>query len=182
MPKRIRSQPSERSPGPDRPVLPSTDVNLEGLERLRLREGRSNRLKVIKEMIANESIRTQAMLSEMLEKQGILATQSSLSRDLRDLGVRRVRGVYVLNPVRVNGTWDFDALVGLVEAVSRSGPYTTVIHTIADAARLIARKIDEAGWDEVVGTVAGDNTIFLATGSEEDQNRLFERLKKHLSV
>ncbi len=173
MPKLTRPQ------RPERPVLPSPAAP-EAAEGLR--ERRSQRMSLIKDMIAEEVIRTQAMLQEMLEKHGILATQSSISRDLRDLGVRRVKGTYVLSPALVSGAWDFEALVGLVDAVTRSGPYNTVIQTIPDAARLVARTIEEAGWAEIVGTVAGDDTIFVATRTEEDQNRLFERLKKYLSI
>jgi transcriptional regulator of arginine metabolism len=133
-------------------------------------------------MIAkHKAIRNQAELQRLLQEQGVLATQSSISRDLRDLGVRRVKGVYVIKPSREGG-WSFDDVIELVEMVARSGPYTTVIQTIPDAARLVARTLEEAGWEEVVGTVAGDDTIFVATRTEEDQDRLFERFKKYLSV
>ena len=77
----------------------------------------------------------------------MLATQSSISRDLRDLGVRRVKGVYVIKPSRSDG-WSFDDVIELVELVTRSGPYTTVIQTVPDAARLVARARDEAGGRE----------------------------------
>ena len=146
------------------------------------RERRAQRQKLIADLIAeHKSIRSQNELQDLLQEKGVLATQSSISRDLRDLGVRRVKGVYVIKPSRSDG-WSFDDAVELVEMVARSGPYTTVIQAIPDAARLVARTLEEAGWEEVVGTVAGDDTIFVATRSEEDQDRLFERFKKYLSV
>ena len=147
-----------------------------------LRERRAQRQKLVADLIAeHKSIRSQGELQELLQQQGVLATQSSISRDLRDLGVRRVKGVYVIKPSREGG-WSFDDVIELVEMVTRSGPYTTVIQTIPDAARLVARTLEEAGWEEVVGTVAGDDTIFVATRTEEDQDQLFERFKKYLSV
>lgn len=177
MSKPTRAQRPGRIQRPEKPLLPTPG----SLESESLREHRAQRLSIIKDMITAVEVRTQAMLQEMLEKQGILTTQSSISRDLRDLGVRRVKGTYVISPARIDGAWDFEALVGLVEAVTRSGPYNTVIQTIPDAARLVARTIEAAGWDEIVGSVAGESTIFIATRTEEDQNRLFERLKKYLS-
>lgn len=55
-----------------------------------------------------------------------------------------------------------------------------MVLTSPDAARLVARAIDEAGWDEVAGTVAGDDTVFIATPTEEDQTRLYQRFAQHL--
>ncbi|HYU32162.1 MAG TPA: hypothetical protein VEW48_08355 [Thermoanaerobaculia bacterium] len=147
-----------------------------------LRERRAQRQKLVAQLITeHKSIRSQAEVQELLQQRGVLTTQSSISRDLRDLGVRRVKGVYVIKPSR-SGGWSFDDIIELVEMVTRSGPYTTVIQTIPDTARLVARTLEEAGWDEVVGTVAGEDTIFVATRTEEDQNHLFERFKKYLSV
>jgi transcriptional regulator of arginine metabolism len=168
-----------RPPGrPAFPEIPSLPTPLEA----GMRERRAQRQKLVADAIAeNKSIRSQSELQALLQERGVLATQSSISRDLRDLGVRRVRGVYVIKPSR-SGGWSFDDVIELIEMVTRSGPYTTVIQTIPDAAGLVARALDEAGWDEVVGTVAGDDTIFVATRTEEDQNLLFQRFKKYLSV
>jgi len=153
-------------------------LSLEGT----MRERRAQRQKLIADLIAeHKAIRSQNELQDLLQAKGVLATQSSISRDLRDLGVQRVKGVYVIKPSRTDG-WSFDDVIELVELVTRSGPYTTVIQTVPDAAKLVARALDEAGWDEVVGTVAGDDTIFVATRTEEDQDRLFERFKKYLSA
>ena len=147
-----------------------------------MRERRVQRQKLVADLIAEHaSIRSQVELQELLQQKGVLATQSSISRDLRDLGVRRVKGVYVLKPSRSSG-WSFDDVIELVELVTRSGPYTTVIQTVPGAARLVARALEETGWEEVVGMVADEQTIFVATRTEEDQNQLFERFKKYLSV
>lgn len=147
-----------------------------------LRERRAQRQKLVADLIAeHKGIRSQGELQELLQQKGVLTTQSSISRDLRDLGVRRVKGVYVIKPSREGG-WSFDDVIELVELVTRSGPYTTVIQIVPDAARLVARALEEAGWEEVVGTVADDATIFVATRSEEEQDQLFERFKKYLSV
>jgi transcriptional regulator of arginine metabolism len=150
--------------------------------RIGMRERRVQRQKLIAELVTrHKAIRNQTELQQLLEGRGMLATQSSISRDLRDLGVRRVKGVYVLKPSREAG-WSFDDVIELVEMVTRAGPYTTILQTVPDAARLVARTLEETGWDEVAGTVADEKTIFVATRSEEEQDRLFDRFKKYLSV
>ena len=164
-------QPRHAPPIPEMPTL------LEG----GLRERRAQRQKLITDLIVEETMRTQTQIQEaLLEKLGIMATQSSISRDLRDLGVRRVKGTYVLSPGGREDAWDFASVLGLVEAATRSGPYNTVVQTAPDAARLVARAIQEEGWEEILGIVAGDDTLFVATRTEEDQNSLFERFKKYL--
>lgn len=166
---------------PTRPEIPTRSLPPSPLEG-GLRERRAQRQKLVADLIAeHKSIRSQNEIQDLLQEQGVLATQSSISRDLRDLGVRRVKGVYVIKPSR-SGGWSFDDVIELVEMVSRSGPYTTVIQTTPGAGRLVARTLEEVGWEEVVGTVADDGTIFVATRTEEDQDRLFERFKKYLSV
>ena len=151
-------------------------------ERIGMRERRAQRQKLVAELITrHKTIRNQTELQKLLEGRGVLTTQSSISRDLRDLGVRQVKGVYVLKPSREAG-WSFEDVVDLVEMVTRAGPYTTIIQTVPDAARLVARTLEETGWDEVAGTVADQDTIFVATRSEEEQDRLFDRFKKYLSV
>ena len=51
-----------------------------------------------------------------------------------------------------------------------------------NAAWLVAHTLEEGGWDEVAGTVADDETIFVATRTEEDQDRLFQRFKQYLNI
>lgn len=194
MTKPTSSQPPEPSEGPEHPEADESLEELAGgpqdlwdrmdrrAARAGLRERRAQRQKLVAELITrHKTIRNQTELQQLMERRGVLTTQSSISRDLRDLGVRRMKGVYVIKPSQ-SGGWSFDDAIELVEMITRSGPYTTVIQTIPDAARLVARTLEEAGWEEVVGTVADDDTIFVATRTEEDQNQLFERFKKYLSV
>jgi transcriptional regulator of arginine metabolism len=171
-----RSSKAPRAPEPE-PAAPEMPTLLDGT----LRERRAQRQKLITDLIAEEVMRTQTQIQEALfEKLGIMATQSSISRDLRDLGVRRVKGTYVLGPAKREAPWTFESVLGLIEAAARSGPNNTVIQTAPSAARLVARAIREDGWEELLGVVADEDTLFIATRTEEDQNRLFERLKKYL--
>jgi transcriptional regulator of arginine metabolism len=142
---------------------------------------KKRRLEAIGDFIAEKrSISTQQELVELLATVGIKATQSSISRDLQELGVKRVRGRYVLKPWKEVGAGDFEGILGFVQGLKPTGPHLSVMLTSPNAARMVADAITAADWPEVAGVLAGDDTIFIATVSEEDQAELFNRLRKHL--
>jgi len=123
-------------------------------------------------------VRRQADLVRQLKKAGHEATQSSISRDLRDLGVLKTRGRYVLPPdevTRANG--DFGTLAQFVRELKSAGPSITVLRTTIGAAQSVAVAIDRAQWPEVAGTLSGDDTIFIATASLRAQQELVSRLR-----
>jgi transcriptional regulator of arginine metabolism len=116
-------------------------------------------------------------LVRLLKRAGHEATQSSISRDLRDLGVLKASGRYVLPPdevTRANG--DFGTLTRFVRALRRAGPAITVLRTTIGAAQSVAVAIDKAEWPEVAGTISGDDTIFIATANQRAQDALVARL------
>src|SRR4051794_10164395 len=102
-----------------------------------MREIRERRREVLANIVMdNRSIRSQTKLQELLLERGIEATQSSISRDLRDLGIHRVKGRYVLKawqPVK-DGT--FPDIAGFVQRVRPSGDNLLVIVTSPGAARV----------------------------------------------
>jgi transcriptional regulator of arginine metabolism len=124
------------------------------------------------------AVRRQQELVRLLKKAGHEATQSSISRDLRDLGVLKASGRYVLPPdevTRANG--DFGTLAQFVRQLRRAGPAITVLRTTIGAAQSVAVAIDKAEWPEVAGTISGDDTIFIATASAREQQALIARLR-----
>ena len=128
-------------------------------------------------------VRRQADLVRLLKKEGYDATQSSISRDLRDLGVLKASGRYVLAPdevTRANG--DFGTLAQFVRQLRRAGPSITVLRTTIGAAQSVAVAIDRAEWPEVAGTLSGDDTIFIATASARAQDELIGRLRRLFRV
>jgi len=128
-------------------------------------------------------VRRQADLVRLLKKEGYDATQSSISRDLRDLGVLKASGRYVLAPdevTRANG--DFGTLSQFVRQLRRAGPALTVLRTTIGAAQSVAVAIDRAEWPEVAGTLSGDDTIFIATASARAQDELIGRLRSLFRV
>jgi transcriptional regulator of arginine metabolism len=122
-------------------------------------------------------VRRQSDLAQLLKRDGFEVTQSSVSRDLRELGVLKASGRYLLPPdevSRANG--DFGALAQFVRAVRPAGSSITVIRTTIGAAPSVAVALDKAEWPEVVGTISGDDTIFVATQDARAQQRLIARL------
>jgi transcriptional regulator of arginine metabolism len=128
-------------------------------------------------------VRRQADLVRLLRKAGHEVTQSSISRDLRDLGVLKASGRYVLPAEEPSGASnDFAALAQFVRGVRRAGPSLTVLRTATGAAQSVAVAIDRAHWPEVAGTLSGDDTIFIATASARAQDELIERLQAIFKV
>jgi transcriptional regulator of arginine metabolism len=149
-----------------------------------LREHRQE--KIIEILKAGAQVASQGEMVELLAQRGIAATQSSVSRDLRDLGVFRMGRYYALpsSPESADGE---AARIDLEERASRflvevrtAGPHITVVLTDTGAAQTVALAIDNVGWSEVVGTMAGDDTIFIATAGAAEQRRVVERLNQLL--
>lgn len=115
-----------------------------------------------------------------LRKRGFQLTQSSLSRDLRDLGAYRQNGRYVLPPAAVVSP-DLPALFRNIRKVDPIGPYQTLITTSANTASLIAQVIDDARWPEVGGTFPSANEkVLVLTADRTSQERLLHRLATYM--
>jgi len=132
---------------------------------------RSMLVKIIRE----GNVRRQTELVALLRKSGHSATQSSVSRDLRELGVAKMGDRYVL-PENAPLKNDFSTLKQFVNARLTAGTNLTVLKTTIGSAQSVAVAIDTARWPEVVGTISGDDTIFIATTGAEAQRKLSERL------
>jgi len=136
------------------------------------------RRQVIVRILRDGHVRRQQDLARLLQTEGFEVTQSSVSRDLRDLGVLKASGRYVLPPdevSRANG--DFAMLAQFVRALKRAGTSLTVLRTTIGAAQSVAVAIDRAEWPEVAGTLSGDDTIFIATANARAQDALVARLQ-----
>jgi transcriptional regulator of arginine metabolism len=127
-------------------------------------------------IIREGNVRRQTELVALLRKSGHIATQSSVSRDLRELGVAKMGDRYVLPEAATQPKSDFSALKQFVSARLTAGSNLTVLKTTVGSAQSVAVAIDTARWPEVVGTISGDDTIFIATAGAQAQRKLSERL------
>jgi transcriptional regulator of arginine metabolism len=127
-------------------------------------------------IIREQAVGRQSELVAMLRKYGLAATQSSVSRDLRELGVAKQGDRYVLPESAAAIKNDFSTIKQFVRAILTAGTNLTVLRTTVGAAQSVAVAIDTARWSEVIGTISGDDTIFIATAGAREQQKLGERL------
>ena len=139
---------------------------------------RRKRLVKILELISTRSVHTQEELAEALAAEGWDVTQSSVSRDIAALRLVKVDGFYRRPPPDLPDGGDPDErriAEGLL-AVSRSGDAMLVLHTPPGEASRVGAALDRLAWADVVGTLAGDDTIFIAVKDRTAQRRLLQTL------
>ncbi|HAF23866.1 MAG TPA: arginine repressor, partial [Blastocatellia bacterium] len=112
---------------------------------------------------------TQVQLRDSLERAGVPATQSSLSRDLEELGIVKHHGHYAVP--KSNGA----AGRGLL-SLDLSGENLVVARTEPGLASAVAVEIDGAAISEIVGTLAGEDTIFVAVRDQKAQRVAMKRI------
>ena len=138
------------------------------------------RRQAIRRLIQGRKVATQEDLRSLLASQGFDVTQGTLSRDLARLGARRAPGaeggtVYELPP---EGAAAVTASPGLLEALDplvrgvRDNGALVVVHTTPGAAQAVALALDQARLPEVLGTIAGDDTVFVAPVQAASASRL----------
>ena len=139
----------------------------------------ARRQETISEIIRREVVSSQAQLSELLAARGIRVTQSCISRDLSMLGaVKRGRAYTVASSDLSQG--DRQVLATYARGLARAGPNLAIVRTATGAAQRIALFLDRCGWPEIVATVAGDDTIFVATRNRDEQRVLLARLRREI--
>ena len=142
-------------------------------------EGLQQRQAAIAELLHREEVHSQAELVELLTTQGYSVTQSSVSRDLQEIGAARVNGHYV-TPDVLRGAEpaasELAEAAAFVKGVAPAGPHLLVVKTPPGIAALVALALDRASWPEVAGTLAGDDTFFVATAGRRQQARVAAKL------
>jgi transcriptional regulator of arginine metabolism len=142
-----------------------------------------SRREAILGILGNGTVRRQSELTQLLRKRGFAVTQSSVSRDLRELGVLKASGRYLAPPLETaRAHANFGTLANFVRSVRPAGPALTVVRTSTGAAQSVAVALDKAAWPEVVGTISGDDTIFIATPDGRAQQQLLAHLRSHFGV
>lgn len=122
-------------------------------------------------------------LVRLLKERGIRVTQSSVSRDLRQLGITKLdTGYQQLDLPDPETDREAVLLAEFVRDVRAAGGNLTVVKTAEGAAQRVALYLDRSGWPEIVGTVSGDDTIFVATRGGGDQRRFIARLRALLAA
>ncbi len=137
----------------------------------------------IREIIENYKIDTQDELIKKLKENGFSATQATMSRDIKELKLTKisdgVNGYYYVSPhsVRMNDINKLnDSLTHLIISVN-SAMNIIVIKTHAGMAQAVATGIDNIKSDDILGCVAGDDTIFVVASSTEIAQNIGAKIK-----
>ena len=128
------------------------------------------RQKIILDLIRANKIGTQDELSEMLEAKNVYAAQSSVSRDLVELGIIKIRGIYALPETRAETSPFF------VQSLEKSGNNLLIAKCELGLASAVCVKIDAAEIKEIIGTIAGEDTIFIAVKDVKEQNIVIKKI------
>jgi transcriptional regulator of arginine metabolism len=140
---------------------------------------RKRHLKIL-ELISTRAVRTQEELADALSAQGWAVTQSSVSRDIAALRLIKVGGAYRRPPARAPRNDPDEQRVGEgVLTMETAGDALVVLHTPPGEANHVAVALDRLAWPDIIGTIAGDDTIFLAVkdaGAQKKALREFRRL------
>lgn len=141
------------------------------------------RQNAVLELIAGRQIASQEELKQLLLAKGWSVTQATLSRDLRDLGVVRAPaggGARYLLPEMVvdDSKPSLDSLLPQLFSRIDGVGELIVLHTLPSGAQPIAEAVDSEGWPEIIGTLAGENTILIVCRSADARRVLTERIVK----
>jgi transcriptional regulator of arginine metabolism len=151
--------------------------------------GTTERRDQVRRLIAAGGVHTQGELVAALAARGVDVTQATISRDLAGLGVvrgfRGGRHTYLLPDDMTDGTGAAQArlrrlLADLPLEIAETAPLV-VLRTSPGAANAIASSIDLSQWGDVVGTIAGDDTIFVACTDVSAMRRFRARLERMLA-
>lgn len=144
---------------------------------------KANRQLKILEIIENMEIETQEELADQLKLEGFDVTQATVSRDIKELGLIKVlttNNTYKYALPKGNNNVVLDKLVRVFRDCITGFDHSEnliVVKTISGTASAAAEAIDRLRWKEIVGTIAGDNTILVIVRKKEMVTQLLDRFR-----
>ncbi len=137
----------------------------------------AQRREMLRELLQHGPAGTQRSLVDALSAKGLTATQSSVSRDLREIGAIKTAQGYEL-PGDAETVDEMLRAAEFLRGVRAAGPNLTVIKTAIGAAQRVALALDRSGWPEMIGNIGGDDTVFVATSSAASQKILMAKIER----
>lgn len=140
---------------------------------------RQRHLKIL-ELISTHAIHTQEELGDALAREGWDVTQSSVSRDIAALHLIKVDGAYqrVVAAKRARHDPDEQRITEGVLAIEAAGDALVVLHTPPGEANRVGAALDRLAWPDVLGNIAGDDTIFVAVRNSGAQRRIMRAVRR----
>jgi transcriptional regulator of arginine metabolism len=149
-----------------------------------LTQPKTKRQRAILSLIAARPVRSQDELAMLLETQGYEVTQATISRDIKELGLMKVPlkggtgGQFKYVEPSASGPMFSSRLHRVVAELVlgvRGSVNQIVLRTPPGSAMMLASAIDNAGWDEVIGTLGGDDTVLVIIEKPEDLPKIVQR-------
>jgi transcriptional regulator of arginine metabolism len=131
----------------------------------------------IQQLLLKRPAETQGSLVAALRATGYVATQSSVSRDLKELCAIKTSAGYELPTSSQTDDDQIAAVAELLRSIQPAGPNLLVVKTAIGAAQRVALAFDRCNWPEVIGNIGGDDTVFVATESGIAQKNLITRIE-----
>ncbi|MGA8938178.1 MAG: ArgR family transcriptional regulator [Acidobacteriaceae bacterium] len=144
---------------------------------------KSHRHSAIRELLVKTTVNNQDELRLKLAGRGIHVTQATLSRDIRELKLLKGPSGYAL-PVLADGEDELPAIASVLQDFGlevRQAQNLLIVLTLMGGAQPVAASIDSQDWNEVVGTIAGDNTVLIICPSNEQAELLKGRIEAHIA-
>ena len=136
------------------------------------------RRETIRELLLRAPASTQQQLVDELNDRGHVATQSSVSRDLKELGAIKTPQGYELPAADTPADDELRGVAEFLRSITPAGPNLTVIRTAIGAAQRVALALDRSSWPEMIGNIGGDDTVFVASDSAASQKVLIARVER----
>ena len=137
----------------------------------------------ILDLVRSGEIASQEDLMLGLKARRIEVSQSTLSRDIQELRLAKTGGVYTVveaEPAARGSEESWRRIIREFLVDVAVTPNIVVVKTGAGHASTVSQALDETGWPEVIGTIAGENTVFIAVRSAKDGRRLEGRIRELL--
>ncbi len=134
----------------------------------------------ILEITRKRLVRSQEELASLLKREGVGVTQSTLSRDIRELGLVKMRGSYQVSGALHSSPPNELLRRAFEQFVIRTGVSGNIvmIRTSPGNAHSVGVVLDAAEWPEILGTVAGDDTVFVLLRSGQSGKRILGRIRE----
>ncbi|HVU45643.1 MAG TPA: hypothetical protein VHD85_05945 [Terracidiphilus sp.] len=148
---------------------------------------KAQRLDAIRDVVASSPVSSQDELRRKLRRRGIHVTQATLSRDIHELRLSKGPGGYALpngngigTPAEDDGPPSFEEMLESFGLRARQAMNQVVVSTVLGGAQPVAAALDRAGWPEVVGTIAGDDTVLVICADQRRAGDVESRIRTFL--
>ena len=144
---------------------------------------KAKRQALIREIVENQSIQTQEELADALREHGMVVTQATVSRDIKEMHLLKVlseEGGYRYATMDKSEQGMNERLIRMLSdsvVDMSSANNLIVIHTLPGSALVAGEAVDSLRWPEVLGTIAGDNTSLVIVRSNEDVDAVLRRFR-----